>query len=80
MLARPCHIGLCIRNEGARRMCRGRAYCKLRREVENNFFTQLAAHIMAAVDIRARVDVVQYSSLAGSYNELHVHDYTDYTK
>ena len=60
-------------------MCRGRAYRKLRREVENNFFNQLAAHIMAAVDIRARVDV-QYSSLAGSYNELHVHDYTDYTK
>ena len=44
-------------------MCRGRAYRKLRRAVENNFFTQLAAHIMAVVDIRARVDV-QYSSLA----------------
>ena len=46
-------------------MCRGRAYRKLRRAVENNFFTQLAAHIMAVVDIRACVDV-QYSSLAGS--------------
>jgi hypothetical protein len=46
-------------------MCRGRAYRKLRREVENNFFNQLAAHIMAVVDIRACVDV-QYSYLAGS--------------
>jgi hypothetical protein len=47
-------------------MCRGRAYRKLRRAVENNFFTQLAAHIMAVVDIRARVDV-QYSSLAENF-------------
>ena len=60
-------------------MCRGRAYRKLRRAVENNFFTQLAAHIMAVVDIRAGVDV-QYSSLSGELNELHVHYYTDCTK
>jgi hypothetical protein len=40
-----------------RRMCFCRAYRKLRREVEKNVFTQLAAHIMAVVDIRARADV-----------------------
>ena len=64
-------------------MCRGRAYRKLRREVENNFFNQLAAHIMAVVDIRARVESRRRRPvlfLSGELNELHVHDHTDYTR